>query len=308
MDRAVRMAIKNGVPPVIAIQMATLNAAQLLEKARWIGSISPSRAADILIVSDLAEFVIDEVYSDGVLVAKNGILTVELEPYHYPEYSIKTVHLNLLKPEDFRIPANTDEPVNIRAIEIQSGMVNTIEKTKKMHPINGMLESDVSRDLAKAFIFYRHSPKEGVSNSRGYGFVAGTKFNANCAYASTVSHDCHNLLVVGTGDSAMALAANEVIKSDGGIAIVVDGDLAAKIELPLAGLMSLEPIDIVARKIEAVENALKKAGALYESIEMTLSLLGLIVIEELHLSNKGLVELRSNSPLNFVDLIKNKEE
>ena len=308
MDRAVRMAIKNGVPPVIAIQMATLNAAQLLEKARWIGSISPSRAADILIVSDLAEFVIDEVYSDGVLVAKNGILTVELEPYHYPEYSLKTVHLNLLKPEDFRIPANTDEPVNIRAIEIQSGMVNTIEKTKKMHPINGMLESDVSRDLAKAFIFYRHAPKEGVSNSRGCGFVTGTKFNANCAYASTVSHDCHNLLVVGTGDSAMALAANEVIKSDGGIAIVVDGDLAAKIELPLAGLMSLEPIDIVARKIEAVENALKKAGALYESIEMTLSLLGLIVIEELHLSNKGLVELRSNSPLNFVDLIKNKEE
>lgn len=84
MDRAVRMAIKNGVPPVIAIQMATLNAAQLLEKARWIGSISPSRATDILIVSDLAEFVIDEVYSDRVLVAKNGILTVELEPYHYP--------------------------------------------------------------------------------------------------------------------------------------------------------------------------------------------------------------------------------
>jgi adenine deaminase len=72
--------------------------------------------------------------------------------------------------------------------------------------------------------------------------------------------------------------------------------------------MSLEPIDIIARKIEAVENALRKAGALYESIEMTLSLLGLIVIEELHLSNKGLVELRSNSPLNFVDLIKNKEE
>jgi adenine deaminase len=106
----------------------------------------------------------------------------------------------------------------------------------------------------------------------------------------------------------MALAANEVIKSQGGIAIVVDGDLAAKIELPLAGLMSLEPIDIIARKIEAVENALRKAGALYESIEMTLSLLGLIVIEELHLSNKGLVELQSNSPLNFVDLIKNKEE
>lgn len=303
MDRAVRTAIRNGVPPVTAIQMATLNPAQLLEKARWIGSIAPGRAADILIVSDLANLIIDEVYSDGVLVSKNGIMTVDFTPYEYPEFALKTMHLNPLTPKDFEISVNTDEPVRIRAIEVVPGMVHTIEKTKTMHPVNGKLVSDVSRDLAKAFIFYRHQPREGVTGSRGYGFVTGIKFLSNCAYASTVSHDCHNLLVVGTSDEAMTLAANEVIRTGGGIAIVVDGEVDALIELPMAGLMSMEPIEVAAKKISAVEQALKKTGCPYDSVEMTLSLLGLIVIEELHLSNKGLVELKSNTPLKFVDLV-----
>jgi adenine deaminase len=303
MDRAIRTAIRNGVPPITAIQMATLNPAQLLEKARWIGSIAPGRAADILIVSNLTELVIDEVYSDGVLVAKNGILSVDFEPYSYPEIATKTMYLDPLTPEDFKIPAGTENPVKIRAIEIVPGMVHTIEKMKRMRPVNGNLIADSSRDLAKAFVFYRHQPKETLKGSRGYGFVAGTKFNSNCAYASTVSHDCHNLLVVGTSDEAMALAANEVIQAGGGIAVVVNGILDAIIELPFAGLMSLEPMEVVAKKINAVELALKKAGCPYPSIEMTLSLLGLIVIEELHLSNQGLVELKSNAPLKFVDLI-----
>ncbi len=303
MDRAVRTAIRNGVPPITAIQMATLNPAQLLEKARWIGSIAPGRAADILIVSDLVNLIIDEVYSDGVLVAKNGIMTVDFTPYKYPEFALKTMHLESLKPKDFEIAVNTDEPVRIRAIEVVPGMVHTIEKVKKMHPINRKLVADVSRDLAKAFIFYRHQPQEGLTGSCGYGIIAGTKLNFNCAYASTVSHDCHNLLVIGTSDEAMTLAANEVIKAGGGIAIVVDGEVDALIELPMAGLMSIEPIEVAAKKITAVEQALKKAGCPYDSFEMTLSLLGLIVIEELHLSNKGLVELKSNAPLKFVDLV-----
>ncbi len=304
MDRSLRTAIKNGVPPVIAIQMATLNAAQLLEKARWIGSISPGRAADILIVSDITDFVIDEVYSDGVLVAKNGMLTIDLEPYAYPAYSMKTMHLDKLTLDDFKISAGTDEAINVRAIEIQPGKVHTVEKSKKMYPVEGLIQADVSRDLAKAFSFYRHQPKDGVTGSRGAGIIAGTHFNENCAYASTISHDCHNLLVIGTSDEAMMLAANEVIKSQGGMAVVVDGSLAARLELPLAGLMSLSPIEITAKKIQAIELALRKAGAQHESIEMTFSLLGLIVIEQLHLSNRGLVELKSNAPLKIVPLIK----
>lgn len=302
MDRAVRTAIRSGVPPVIAIQMATLNAAQLLEKARWIGSISPGRAADILIVSNLTELRIDEVYCDGVLTAKDGQMTVEIEPFAYPKTALKTVHLKPLKADDFVVKAPEKEQVKIRAMEIFPGMVHTRERIIPIKPQNGMVAADAEKDLAKAFVFYRHRPKDGAAGSKGCGFVIGTHFKKNCAYASTVSHDCHNLLVVGTDDQAMALAANEVIQNQGGIAVVVDGVLAASIALPLGGLMTIDRMDVVAEKNSAVEDALLRAGAVSHALEMTLSLLGLIVIEEIHLSNRGLVELKNNQPLKFVDL------
>ncbi len=303
MDRAVRTAIRNGVPPVVAIQMATLNAAQLLEKARWIGSIAPGRAADILIVSDLPNLIIDEVYSDGVLVAKDGQMTVSFAPYTYPEFALKTMHLQPLAPQDFEIPAASDAPIKIRAIHVNPGKVNTTEVFATLSPVNGKYGADIAQDIAKGFIFYRHQPKVGATGSRGFGFVEGIHLNADCAYASTVAHDCHNLLVIGTSDEAMATAANAVIASDGGIAIVVDGRVEAHMALPMAGLMCVEPVETAAEKIHTIENALKKAGCPYASIEMTLSLLGLIVIEELRLSNRGLAELKSNQPIQFVDWI-----
>jgi adenine deaminase len=303
LDRAVRAAIRNGVPPVIAIQMATLNPAQLLEKARFIGSISPGRIADILIVSNLAEFVIDEVYCDGILVAADGKLLIDIPPFDYPEDSLKTMHLPQLKESDFKIEAPDRTSVEVRAIEIFPGMVHSKERIVTLHPQGGVLAADPERDIAKALIFYRHQPKEGITGSKGVGFVIGTHFKKNCAFASTVSHDCHNLQVIGTDDAAMVLAANTVIESNGGIAVVIDGKVAASLALPLGGLMAVESVDKVAEKITAVENALLQAGASSHTLEMTLSLLGLIVIEELHLSNRGLVELKDNQPLKFVDLI-----
>lgn len=308
MDRAVRTAIRNGVPPVTAIQMATLNAAQLLEKARWIGSISPGRAADILIVSDLPNLVIDEVYSDGVLVAKDGEMAVSFAPYSYPEFALKTMNIQARSPQDFEIPAETDAPVKIRAIHVNPGKVNTTEVFATLRPVNGKYTADTAHDLAKGFIFYRHQPKEGATGSRGFGFVEGVHLNANCAYASTVSHDSHNLLVIGTSDEAMAAAANAVIASEGGIAIVVDGKVEAHMPLPMAGLMCIEPIETAAEKIQSIEHALRKAGCPYQSIEMTLSLLGLIVIEELRLSNKGLAELKSSEPIRLVNWIIEEEK
>ena len=135
-------------------------------------------------------------------------------------------------------------------------------------------------------LFYRHEPDPSIP-PRGAGFIRGTKFRPGCAYASTISHDCHNLLVVGTDDDAMTLAANAVIEANGGIAIVVDGKIDAVLPLPLAGLMSLESIGETALKLNAIEKALGKAGAVSESIEMTMSLIGLIVIPELRISNMG---------------------
>lgn len=306
LDHVVREAIRQGVPPIVAIQLVTINTAQLLEKARWIGTISPGRAADILIVTDLNKMTIDQVYSDGVLVAENEKMVVDIPVYDYPEWALKSVHLNELSSEDFRIPVQSQDLVRVRVMEVIPGMVHTVEKIVEMKPRDGSLQADPNRDLAKTAVFYRHEPKDGVTGTKGFGFTTGIKLKPHCAFASTVSHDCHNLLVIGSDEKSMAIAANELIRVGGGFAVVIDDKPEAVMPLPLAGLMSLETVGEAARQVTMVENALKKAGCLYDSFEMTLSLLALIVLEELHLSNKGLVSLKPGKPPVFVDLIVNE--
>jgi adenine deaminase len=300
LSRVVRDAIKQGVSPMLAIQMVTINAAQLLEKSRWIGTISPGRAADILIVSDLVNLKIDQVFSDGVLVAENGKMVIDIPVYDYPEWALKSVHVKAVSEDDFCIPAAKAEKV--RVMRLVPGKVHTVEEHHEVKPVGGSLAADPSRDIAKVAIFYRHEPKPEVTQTKAFGFVTGLTFKPNVAYASTVSHDCHNLLVVGTDDKAMALAANELIRVGGGIVIVVDGKVDALFPLPLAGLMSLESVQNAATGICQVEDAFKRAGCPADSVEMTLSLLGLIVLEELHLSNQGYVELKPGQPPKFVEL------
>jgi adenine deaminase len=301
LSRVVRDTIKQGVPPILAIQMVTINAAQLLEKSRWIGTISPGRAADVLIVSDLVNVTIDQVFADGVLVAENGKMVLEFQRYTYPEWALKSVHVPKLTDADFRIPA--DKKTKVRVMRIYPGKVHTTQEYIDLQPVNGSLPADAGRDLVKVAIFYRHEPRPEVTKKKSLGFATGLQLKADCAFASTVSHDCHNLQVLGTSDKAMALAANELIKAGGGHCVVVDGKVEALMPLPLAGLMSLECVDVVADQLKAIENGLKKAGCMHDSVEMTISLLGLIVLEELHLSNQGLVELRSGQLPKFVDLV-----
>jgi len=299
-SRVVREAIKQGVPSILAIQMVTINAAQLLEKSRWIGTISPGRAADILIVSDLVNLVIDQVFADGTLVAENGKMVMEFARYDYPEWALKSVHLPQLSEADFRVPAA--KKTKVRVMRIFPGMVHTTEEFVEVEPVNGSLEADPARDLVKVANFYRHEARPEVTKTKGLGFATGLQFKPNTAFASTVSHDCHNLLVIGNSDKAMALAANELIRVGGGQCVVVDGKVEALMPLPLAGLMTLESAEVAARQLKAIEAALKKAGCMSDSVEMTISLLGLIVLEELHLSNKGLVELKPGQLPKFVDL------
>ena len=301
--RAVREAIKQGVPPIKAIQYVTINTAQLLEKARWIGSVSPGRAADILIVSDLPGMVIDQVFSDGVLVAEHGKLTVKFEPYAYPDWALHTMHIEPLSPSDFKISTDGKKKVNARVIEVIPESVITKEHILAFDTPNGEIEADVDRDIAKAFDFYRHEPREGVTGTRGIGLIQGIRFKKNCAYASTVAHDSHNLLVIGTSDAAMAAAANKLIEVGGGIAIAVDNKVTACVAFPLAGLMTLVSAEETANQIIALEDAIKETGCPYANFEMTMSFLALPVIPELHLSNRGLIALKGDNPPELVDLI-----
>jgi adenine deaminase len=301
LSRVVREAIKQGVPPMLAIQMVTINAAQLLEKSRWIGTMSPGRAADILIVSDLVNMIIDQVFADGVLVAENGKMVMDFAAYDYPDWALKSMHMPKLSEADFRIPAKSK--VTVRVMRIFPGMVHTTEEFFDVKPVNGSLSADPTRDLVKVANFYRHEPRPEVTKTKGLGFATGLDFKPESAFASTVSHDCHNLQVIGTSDKAMALAANELIRVGGGHCVVVDGKVEALMPMPLGGLMSLESVEVVSKQLRKIEDGLKKAGCLADSVEMTISLLGLIVLEELHLSNQGLVELKPGQLPRFVDLI-----
>lgn len=303
LSRVVREAIRQGLSPMLAIQMATINAAQLLEKSRWIGTISPGRAADILIMSDLVNVIIDQVYADGVLVAEKTQMVMEIAPYAYPDWALESMHVPELTEADFRIPA--DKKTKVRVMRVFPGMVHTAEEFSEITPTNGNLQAVAERDLVKVANFYRHEPRPEVTTTRSMGFVTGLQFKPNCAYASTVSHDCHNLQVLGSDDGAMALAANELIRVGGGHCIVVDGKVEALMPLPLGGLMSLEPVALAADQLKKIEDGFKKAGCMHDSVEMTISLLALIVLEELHLSNKGLVELKPGQPPRFVDLVVN---
>jgi adenine deaminase len=301
LSRVVRDAIKEGLDPMTAIQMVTINAAQMLEKSRWIGTVSPGRAADILLLSDLENVVIDQVYSDGVLVAENGRLVVDIPRYNYPDWAVRSVHLDKISAADLRIPFDGDT-AEVRVMRIVPGMVHTVEERVELKPVGGALQADASRDLAKAAVFYRHEKPVDENALKGFGFVSGTNFKEDVAFGSTVAHDCHNLMVLGTSDEAMVTAANTLIELGGGM-VVVQGDKVTAVPLPLAGLMSLESAEDVTRQLNAMEQAFKDAGSDHPSVEMTLSLIPLIVLVELHVGNRGLVALKPGQPPAFVDLV-----
>jgi adenine deaminase len=303
MSRVVRAAIAEGVAPMVAVQMATLNAAQLLERSRWIGTLAPGRAADILLVSDLKTLAIDQVYADGALVAEGGQMVVDIPPYAYPEWALRSVHLALLTLEDVRIPHPAGPP-RVRVMRIHPGQVHTDLEIVEMRPIAGALAADPARDLAKVAVFYRHDARAGAAGTRGFGFVTGLQFGPRAAFGSTVAHDSHNLMVIGTADEEMVVAANELIRLGGGMVVVIGGRVRAAVPLPLAGLMSLEDAHTVARQVDALEAALRDAGCPSPHIEMTLSLLPLIVIPQLRVTNRGtgLVELPPGEPPRFVPL------
>jgi adenine deaminase len=303
LDRVVRKAVSLGLNPIIALQMVTINAAQFLEQSRWIGSLTPGRAADILVVDNLTDFNVEQVFCDGVKVAQKGEMVRLISPFQYPEWAINTLYLDVLSSSDFYIAAPGTDTVRTRVIELVPGRVHTLSTEVQMPVINGALSADSRNDIAKAGMFFRHKPDGKADNTRALGLVAGTGFGPGTAYASTVSHDSHNLLVVGMDDDAMALAANTLIESKGGLVVVQDKRVLSLLPLPLGGLMSLSAVDITAAGVSSIEKALQEIGCPHEAFEMTMSLMGLVVLGELRLSNRGLVEMMDGQAPGFVDLI-----
>jgi adenine deaminase len=289
MDRVVRVAIEAGLPPVTAIQMATLNSAEHFGLSREMGSIAPGRSADILLVDDLKDFHAKTVFARGVLAAQDGKVIAQIPTYLYPVWATNSVKIpRKLTPVDFVLKAPVAKgTVKVNVIGIIENQAPTRHLHKDVQVKEGELQVDIRRDLAKIALVERH---HGTGNVQ-VAFVSGYGFTAPCAVASTVAHDSHHLIIVGTDESCMAMAANRLTETGGGQVVVRDGKIIGEVQLPIAGLMSNERADVVAHKAASVLEGFKACGCELNNPNMQLSLLGLVVIPELRISDKGLVDV-----------------
>jgi adenine deaminase len=289
MDRVVRVAIEAGLPPVTAIQMATLNSAEHFGLSREMGSIAPGRSADILLVDDLKDFHAKTVIARGVLAAQDGKVIAQIPTYLYPVWATNSVKIpRKLTSVDFVLKAPVAKgTVKVNVIGIIENQAPTRHLHMDVQVKEGELQVDIRRDLAKIALVERH---HGTGNVQ-VAFVSGYGFTAPCAVASTVAHDSHHLIIVGTDESCMAMAANRLTETGGGQVVVRDGKIIGEVQLPIAGLMSNERADVVAHKAASVLEGFKACGCELNNPNMQLSLLGLVVIPELRISDKGLVDV-----------------
>lgn len=297
-NHVVRRAIEEGTPPVVAIQMATINAAECFRMSHDLGSITPGKFADILFIRDLACPRPEKVMADGRIVAEKGRMLVECPVPDYPEYATGSVHLaRPLVRDDFRVKAGLPgKSARVRAIEVADGQAVTKHiETELPCDRDGEIHASRKQDLAKVAVIERHK----ATGTMALGFVKG--FGLECgAVASTVAHDSHNLLVVGMDDGDMVLAANTLAEEGGGMVVVKDGKALAVLPLPIAGLMSDKPVEEVQRDVERLAQAWKALGCRLASPFMTMALLSLPVIPELRITNRGLVDVRR---FQFVPLV-----
>ena len=224
-------------------------------------------------------------------------MCVEIETYTYPDWARHSIHLkDVVTADTFKIeaPAGKDT-VTVRAIEVIPARVGNYERMMNLTVQNGKLESDVEQDVLKTFVLERHHE----TGTMGAGFVKGFGIK-NGAMASTVAHDAHNLLVVGTNDEDMALAANTLIECGGGMVAVQDGKVLGCVPLPIAGLMNDEPAEDMAATVAKLEESWEMIGCTLPSPFMTMALIPLACLPELRLTNRGLVDCRTFS---FVPLV-----
>ena len=320
MDRVVRHAIAGGLRPMTAIQMATLNTAQHFGLEREIGSITPGRRADIVITSDLAALPIEMVIAGGEVLAEKGRILIDIPPYSYPDFALGTVRLgkqlqasafDVSAPESrgagergsggdksvadggssSPLPPRSPAPprtCRVRVIGVVENQAPTKALEATLPVVDGLIQPDTVQDVCRIALVERHRATGGVVN----GFVGGFGFNVPCAVASTVAHDSHHMIVVGTDAADMARAANRLGEVGGGVVVYRGGQEIALVELPIAGLMSNERAEVVAAKAERMVAAFGECGCTLNNAYMQLSLLALVVIPELRISDLGIVDVR----------------
>ena len=287
MNRAVRHAIACGCDPLVALQMATINTATHFGLEREIGQIAPGRRADMIVTSDLASLPVEAVYARGRLVAEAGRCLVDCPHLDWPADTRDSVRLGKrLAPADFEIKAPTGvAEVRVRVIGVVENQAPTEALTAVLPVADGVIEG--AHGVAQIALVERHRATGQVVN----GFVSGFGYGPGMAMASTVAHDSHHMIVVGTDRAMMAKAANRLAEVGGGVTVWKDGVELALVELPIAGLMSDSPAAEVAASAQAMVAAMAQCGCTLNNAYMQHSLLALVVIPALRISDLGLVDV-----------------
>ncbi len=293
-DEAIRVLIAEGVSPVTAIQMATINTAEHFGLAPNLGSIAPGRLADIVILDDLASFAVSAVYVNGLHVAQDGRVLNAPEAYEYPDWTRHSVTL----PNNFSVaslvyPAPIEEgTVTVRAIGLIDG-TSVHDGTKQLHvelPVQGgVILPDVSQDVLKLVAMERF----GKSGAMGRGFIRGVGFRRG-AIAGTVAHDYHSVIAAGASDADIAFAIRRLAEIGGGFVIVDGEDVLAEMPLSIGGLISQRSLEEVADEAMLLEETARRLGyklTLPEMLIAALSFLSVPSCPELRISDQGYIGL-----------------
>ncbi len=278
-DHCVRKSIKLGMPPITALQIATINTARHY-RLRNFGAIAPRYWADFIVFDDLNNVQVRQTYKKGMLMAEKGKYFAA-QPEIVPQPR-STMNLRY-KPENLEVKAEGSG--KIRVIEIVPRQIVTKELLVTPKVEGGKIVADTACDILKLVVVERHRATGNV----GVGFVRGFKLK-NGALGSTVAHDAHNVVVVGTNDADIRKAIDELESLRGGLVAVADGKVRASLGLPIAGLVSDQSLDDVIKGMADLNAAAAALGSDLDAPFMTLSFLSLSPIPELKLTDQGLID------------------
>jgi len=279
-DYLVRTAIKLGVDPIRAIQMATINTAEYFG-LKNLGAIAPGYQADLVILQDLKSLKVTKVFKHGKLVASDRKIT----PGVIKDYEGKTrgtVNVKWIEHEDFALKAQGPYAKVINVIPDQIVTKMSVEKVKQD---GGYVSSDTDRDILKIAVIERHmaSGRIALGLVKGFGLKKG-------AIASSVSHDSHNIVVIGTHDGDMYTAAVQVVKMQGGIVAALNGQVLEALPLPVAGLMSDRSSEFVREKLKRLGETARMLGSKLSDPFMAMAFLTLPPIPELRITDRGVID------------------